>query len=219
MALNPLSKLFRLFLPICLALSLSACDWLSLASLWMEPRDLLVSRVEAAKDAQEDTVEEFQTAMGKFKAVTSFDGGDLEKQFNTLNDSFESSEAAANDIRKRVDQVVGATNGLLDEWKNELEQYHDASLRSRAERQFDATRVQANQMIEAMRRAESKTKPVLDVLRDQVLFMKHNLNMQAVTSLEQQTASIETDVASLIAEMRQSIAEANRFIEAMNSEG
>ncbi|HPY51913.1 MAG TPA: DUF2959 family protein, partial [Sedimentisphaerales bacterium] len=52
--------------------------------------------------------------------------------------------------------------------------------------------------------------------RDQVLFLKHNLNAQALASLQNELVSIETNVAGLIQEMEASIAEANAFIEAMN---
>ncbi|MGF1545968.1 MAG: DUF2959 family protein [Thiotrichales bacterium] len=200
-------------------LSLAGCDRLDPARLWKEPRELLVDRVEVARDAQQAAVEEFQTAMEKFKAVTNFSGGDLEAQFNTLNKAFTRSEGAAKNITLRVDRVASAANALLDEWQSELDRYHDTSLRQRAEQQLNETRSQAVQLIKAMRQAEEKAKPVLDVFRDQVLFMKHNLNMQAVTSLENQTAAIETDVAALIAEMRQSITEANRFIETLTSGG
>jgi hypothetical protein len=194
---------------------LGGCGF-SVDQFWKEPRELLVDRVEDARDAQQETVEEFQTTMEKFKSVTNFDGGDLEKQFNTLNSAFERSEKAAINISNRVDKVEQASEALLKEWREELQQYHDESLRQRSQRQYDETSVQSEKLIVAMRRAEVKTKPVLDVFRDQVLFMKHNLNMQAITSLDSQTAEIETNVAGLIQEMEISIAEANQFIEAMD---
>ena len=63
-----------------------------------------------------------------------------------------------------------------------------------------------------MREIESNTEPVLPVFRDQVLFLKHNLNMQAISSLQQESASVEQDVAILISQMEASIAEAQSFI-------
>ncbi|MHC4122247.1 MAG: DUF2959 family protein [Planctomycetota bacterium] len=71
------------------------------------------------------------------------------------------------------------------------------------------------QLINAMKRAETKIEPVLSAFRDQVLFLKHNLNAQAIASLHDELASVEADIASLIKEMEASIAEANAFIEAM----
>ncbi len=66
-----------------------------------------------------------------------------------------------------------------------------------------------------MKRAEKKIDPVLLVFRDQVLFLKHNLNAQAIASLQGELVSIKTDVASLISEMEASIREADAFIKEM----
>lgn len=187
----------------------------SFDTFYLEPRDVLVKRVAAASEAQQETAEEFKSALEKFKDVTYFDGGDLEKLFNRLNQAYEQSEASANTVRQRVDNVVSATNALLGEWRDELDQYHDASIKERAERQFDVTRAQSKKLITAMREAEQKTKPVLGAFKDQVLFIKHNLNMQAVSSLRQETKIIEQDVSALIAEMEASIAEAEAFIKSI----
>lgn len=187
----------------------------NVASLWKEPRDILVDRVEDARDAQVETVEEFKSALEKFKDVTSFTGGDLEKQYNVLNSAFESSESSVKDVDKRIDKVTNAANDLLEEWKVELDDYHDASLRQRAQAQFDDTRMRADQLIAAMRTAESRSKPVLDAFRDQVLYLKHNLNMQAIASLDEEAETIESDVDALIREMEVSISEANAFIDTL----
>jgi hypothetical protein len=66
-----------------------------------------------------------------------------------------------------------------------------------------------------MKRAEKKIAPVLSAFRDQVLFLKHNLNAQAVASLQGELVSIESDVASLIREMEASINEADSFIQSL----
>ena len=69
-----------------------------------------------------------------------------------------------------------------------------------------------------MKQAERKIDPVLSAFRDQVLFLKHNLNAQAVASLQGELVSIESNVASLIKEMDASIAEANTFINSMGKQ-
>lgn len=188
----------------------------SVDTFYKEPRDVLITRVEAASDAQQETAKEFRSALEEFKAVTGFNGGDLEKQYTTLNAAFESSEDAAQEVRSRVDRVVDASNRLLEEWRDELSQYHDASIKQRAQLQFDTTRAQAEKMIASMRKAEQKTEPVLAVFRDQVLFLKHNLNTQAISSLKQSSVEIEQDVSALIQDMELSIAEAEAFIKELS---
>lgn len=188
---------------------------ISIDRLWKEPRDLLVDRVEDARDAQQETIEEFQTAMEKFKAVTGFAGGDLEAQYEKLNGAYERSADRAAEIGERVDKVTLAANALLDEWRVELKDYHDPRMRRMAEVQFDQTRMQAERLIASMRTVESRTRPVLALFRDQVLYLKHNLNARAISSLDQQRVRIEGDVNMLIAEMQAAIKEADSFIKAL----
>lgn len=66
-----------------------------------------------------------------------------------------------------------------------------------------------------MLRAERSMEPVLTQLRDQVLYLKHHLNAQALGALRDEAASIEKEIQKLIEEMNASIAEANRFIQTL----
>ncbi|MBT8430817.1 MAG: DUF2959 domain-containing protein [Gammaproteobacteria bacterium] len=187
----------------------------SIDRLWKEPRDLLVDRVEDARDTQQETIEEFQTAMEKFKAVTGFEGGELEAQYEKLNTAYERSAGQAAEIGDKVDKVTLAANALLDEWRVELKDYHDERMRRMAEIKFDQTRANAERLIASMRAVETRTKPVLALFRDQVLFLKHNLNARAISSLDRERVRIEGDVNILIAEMQAAIDEADRFIRAL----
>ena len=68
-----------------------------------------------------------------------------------------------------------------------------------------------------MKRAENKIEPVLAVFKDQVLYLKHNLNAQAIASLKGELNSVKADVSSLITAMENSIDEANSFIKTMEN--
>ena len=98
-----------------------------------------------------------------------------------------------------------------------MEQYDNDKLRRASAQQLTQTRKRYTPLIGAMRRAESKIDPVIAAFRDQVLFLKHNLNAQAIASLQGELVSIESDIASLIKEMETSIAEADSFIKAIGA--
>ena len=61
--------------------------------------------------------------------------------------------------------------------------------------------------------------PVLDAFRDQVLYLKHNLNLSAIAALDGEAAIIESDVDALIGEMQIAIAEADAFIASLATAG
>ena len=92
------------------------------------------------------------------------------------------------------------------------------NLRRSSEKKLNLTRQRYEKLIGAMKRAEAKISPVLTAFRDQVLFLKHNLNAQAIASLQDELASVEADIESLIKEMEASISEADSFIKAMGTE-
>ena len=59
--------------------------------------------------------------------------------------------------------------------------------------------------------------PVLEALQDNVLYLKHNLNANAIGALQGELSSIETNVSQLIRQMNAAIAESDAFISAMNN--
>lgn len=179
-------------------------------------RDILVDRVGDARDAQEEAKEQFKSALERFSAVLGFKGGDLQEKYEQLNEEFERSESRAEEVSERIAAVEDVSEALFEEWEDELAQYTNASLRRSSQRQLAETKRQYAQLIKAMKRAESKIKPVLSAFRDQVLYLKHNLNARAIASLKGELAGVESNVASLIRDMERSIREANRFIDSMN---
>ncbi len=201
-----------------LLLSLTACSSMyygALESAGIPKRELMVHRVEKARDTQEETKEQFKTALEQFTAVTNFDGGDLEVVYNQLNDEYEASVDQAETVRKRIDDIKDVSAALFEEWEEEIEEFSSASLKRSSKTQLSETQRQYRQLINAMESAESKLDPVLTVFKDQVLYLKHNLNARAISSLKNELSGIQSDVSSLIDAMESSIDEANNFINSM----
>ena len=181
----------------------------------IEKRDILVDRVEEARDAQQETKEEFTDALEQFAALVSYDGGELEKVYDRLKAKFESSERAATDVREHIRQIEDVASDLFKEWDEEIDQYKSLSLKSKSREARMQTESSYLELIRKMKAAEATMYPVLDLFRDQVLFLKHNLNARAIASLDTETAAIEAEVRRLIEEMNSSIAEADAFIASM----
>lgn len=187
-------------------------------ALGVPKRDIMVDRVQDARDDQEAAKEQFASALEKFSAMFEFEGGELEAKYKSLKAELDESESRASAVTGRIDSVESVSEALFSEWATELEQYTNKDLRAASEKQMKSTRAKYDQMIAAMRKAESKMQPVLSAFRDQVLFLKHNLNARAIASIEGTAGELETDVARLIAEMEASIKEADAFIESMGTE-
>jgi chromosome segregation ATPase len=189
----------------------------TMESLGQHKRDILVDRVESARDDQEEAKEQFRSALDSFSEVVAFDGGDLRANYDRLKDELGRAESKARRVSGRIEAIEEVAAALFEEWEGELDQYASDDLRQRSEDKLNETKTRYGQLIAVMKRAEQKMEPVLVAFRDQVLFLKHNLNAQAVASLQGNVESLQAEIAELVAEMEAAIAEANAFIESMGS--
>lgn len=207
-------------LPLLLATLLAGCAqtyYNTLEKFGIAKREILADRVEATQEAQQDAKEEFADALQRFLAVTQTDGGTLQRKYDELNTQFKRSEDQAKEVRARIASVEDVATALFREWKQELAQYSNAQLRRESERQLDATRRKYDALLSLMQRAADRMDPVLATFRDQVLYLKHNLNAAAVSSLGATHRTLEADISRLIAEMETSIREAEIFIKDLKS--
>jgi len=175
-------------------------------------RDIMVDRVEAAQDSQKDAQQELTSALEALSAFTQFDGGELESAYERINDQYQQSEDAATDVRDRIAAIEDVSEALFAEWQQELSLYTSSKLRRASEQKLKQTQASYQTMLKAMKQAEQTMTPVLNTLRDNTLYLKHNLNASAVGSLQGEFASLEKDIRSAISQMNAAIAESDQFL-------
>lgn len=195
-----------------------SCYYSAMEKIGIHKRDILVDRVKEARETQDETKKQFVTALEQFKGVVSFEGGNLEKEYKKLNTTFKKSEKKAAEVRERVKAVENVSEALFSEWRDEIKQYSNDALRRSSQRKYDITRKKYTELIRAMKKAEAKLEPALAPLRDQVLFMKHNLNAKAIAGLSAEVVKVQANVDKLVKEMESAIAQADSFIKSLQEE-
>lgn len=182
-------------------------------------RTRLVDNVKAAREEQFAAKEQFATALEQFKSIVNFDGGNLEAMYKKLNSEYERSESQAEEVREKIEGVKRVARVLFDEWRGEIGQIKDdPSLQRSSQQLYDSTKDSYDEMIARMDSAAATMEPVLTRFKNRVLFVKHNLNAQAITSLKGTETELSGDIERLIGEMEASIAEADSFIAQMQPE-
>ncbi|THG81879.1 DUF2959 domain-containing protein [Pseudomonas sp. A-1] len=214
---QPLPLLFAAAL-----LLLAGCQstyYAAMEKVGVHKRDILVDRVEAARDAQQEAKEQFRDALERYRSVVQVDGGELEERYRALDSEYLASEDSAKAVRARIAAVEDVAEALFDEWEGELAQYSNASLRSASARELARTRQDYRSLIQRMKTAERRIEPVLSVLRDQVLFLKHNLNARAIGALKGEYRTLQGNVDQLLRDMQRAIDESDAFVRRLQSAG
>jgi uncharacterized OsmC-like protein len=212
---RPILPALLLLLAVC---GCSSMYYGTMEKMGIHKRDILVDRVAEARDSQEQAKKQFQSALEQFKSVVKIEGGDLEREYDRLSDTLKGSEEKARLVRERIRAVEDVSNALFREWRTEIGQYTSDSLRRSSQTKYDATQDKYRDLIGAMKKAESRLEPALAPLRDQVLFMKHNLNAKAIAGLRSEVEDIQVNVDQLVREMETAIDEADRFIDSLQKQ-
>ena len=208
-----------LFLFVCL-LGFTGCSSVyydAMEKVGIPKRKILVDRVGEARESQQEAKQQFSSALAQFLAVAQVPPSQLQSTYEKLDGEFKRSEARAKEVRERIAAIDSVASALFAEWGDELGQYKSPALRSQSERQLATTKNRYSALMRVMEQAAAGIDPVLDAFRDQVLFLKHNLNAQAVASLSVSSRDLQQDISRLVADMEKSIREADAFIASMQA--
>lgn len=181
-------------------------------SLGQHKRDLVVVRVEDASDSLEETKIQFLDALERFKSVVNIESGSLEDKYRLLKQQFDFCAMRSDLVSNKIQAIEEVSGALFKEWESELKEYTNRSLRAQSRQQLKLSKQHYLRLIKAMHKAEQKIQPVLGAFRDQVLFLKHNLNANAIAALQHEFSEICFDISQLIQAMEKSITEANHYV-------
>lgn len=211
--------MFKFSQKVCVILSvlvLASCSsayYSAMEKVGIHKRDIMVDRVVDAKESQEEAQEQFKSALAEMTALINFDGGDLEEQYNVIQEQYEDSKEAADNVSSRITKIENVSEALFEEWQDEIEEISSSSLKRQSSSKLRETQRRYKSLIKSMHKAESKMAPVLSALKDNSLFLKHNLNAKAVGALQGEIGSIKKDVSVLIKDMNVAIEQSQKFID------
>jgi len=179
-------------------------------------RMIVVAQVEQACVSLQDTRDSFADALERFNGLVSSPDTGLERKYQLLNRQYQFCRAKSEAVSQRIHAIEEVSEALFKEWEKELDEYSNRTMRTHSKNQLKLARRQYSRLIKAMHKAESKIQPVLAAFKDQVLYLKHNLNAHAIAALQQEFVEIGLDISQLLLAMEQIIAEANQFVNALS---
>ena len=198
-----------------LLLGLTACQsayYSAMEKVGVHKRDILVDRVEEAQQSQQDAQQQFTSALEQFSTLIKFDGGDLQRVYEATDSEYQACSKAAEDVSARINSIEAVADALFAEWQDELDQYSNAKLKQDSAKKLADTKRQYTSLLKTMRRAEQSMQPVLASLKDNTLYLKHNLNAKAIGALKGEFSSVQRDISRLIGDMNSAITQSEQFL-------
>lgn len=181
-------------------------------------RDLLRQSLTDATEQQREVEQQFKDALTRLQELTGSTGGELQERYEAFKAEYETSKTKADGVQSHIREVEQVADDLFEEWESEISEIQSPGLSRKSRAKLAETKARFEKMRASLIRAETGMEPVLAQMKDYVLYLKHNLNAQAIGSLKDETLQIEGDITALIDQMNQSIQETEDFIEILEIE-
>ncbi len=209
---NNTSQNFLGFIKRFFAKKLNTLYYTARESIGEHKRTIVVYQVEQACVSLQETRDEFEDALWRFKNLIAVNESSLEHRYHLLNRQYQFCRVKSDAVTSRIMAIEEVSEALFAEWEKELGEYSNRSLRNNSKQQLKTARQNYARLVKTMHKAESKIQPVLAAFKDQVLYLKHNLNARAIAALQHEFVEIGIDISQLILAMEQTIAEASQFV-------
>lgn len=197
---------------ICVLASCTQLYYKAQEKIGNEKRDILVDRIKKGRTDQEKAKEQYKTTLEAFQAATGFKGGQTEEVYKKLKKEYDAAADKTKKMSERIASIEQVSGDMFNEWEKELAGMSNAELRAKSNTLLRATRKRYTDLIHKMKAVEAKAKPVLKAFEDQVLYIKHNLNAEAISSLKTNVGKMDAAVQLLIRDIEVSTKEADAFI-------
>lgn len=184
-------------------------------TIGVQKRDLFKREVANVKEEEEDAGKAMQSVVDQLQELTGQEEGPTEREYRKLDAAYESAKSEAKEVSDRILAVDNVANDLFSEWKDELGQIQSSEYRRKSRRKLEETKTRYENLHGKLLRSEQKMEPVLARLKDQVIFLKHNLNAEALGGVEMESKRIQRDIDNLMVDMQKSIHEAQEFVKTL----
>jgi hypothetical protein len=195
---------------------------LSLAATAGAQSDEGVKQVERLVKASGNTVKavadtklQLVKTLDIYNALMADDAKDRKKLYNSLQKEMENTEKRRATIGEVAATMSAEADTLFKQWTDSAAAIENADLRKKSEERLAATKASYAEIGTVGQKASDLYGPFMKDLQDQVTFLGHDLNAEAVASLKPEAAKINEAASKLIQSIDDTITTANTNIGAL----
>jgi hypothetical protein len=153
--------------------------------------------------------------MDVYNALMADEAKDRKKLYNSLQKEMENTEKRRATIGEVAATMSAEADTLFKQWTDSAAAIENADLRKKSEERLAATKASYAEIGTVGQKASDLYGPFMKDLQDQVTFLGHDLNAEAVASLKPEAAKINEAASKLIQSIDDTITTANTNIGAL----
>ena len=116
-------------------------------SIGEHKREIVVYQVEQTCNKLQETKEEFEETLVRFKSLIHTNETSLDHRYNLLNRQYQFCRSKSDAVSNKIRAIQEVSEALFAEWENELNEYSNRTLRASSKQQLKAARQNYSRLI------------------------------------------------------------------------
>jgi hypothetical protein len=162
-----------------------------------------------------DTKVQLMKTMDVYNSLFADDAENRRKIYNNIQKEMENTEKRRVKIREEAAKMNAEADTLFKDWANSVAAIESPDLRKRSEERLNATKASYAEIGTVGQKAGDLYGPFMKALQDQITYLGHDLNPEAVASLKPDAAKLNEKADQLIRSIDDTIATSNKNIGAL----
>jgi hypothetical protein len=165
-----------------------------------------------------ETKVQLMKTMDVYNALMADGAEDRKKLYKNLQKEMENTEKRRAKIQEEAAKMSAEADTLFKEWANSAAAIENPDLRKKSEDRLATTKASYADIGTVGQKAGDLYGPFMKALQDQVTYLGHDLNPEAVASLKPEASKLNVDASKLVQAIDETIATANTNIGALRPE-
>lgn len=162
-----------------------------------------------------DTKLQLMKTMDVYNALMADDAKDRKKLYKDLQREMENTEKRRAKISEESAKMNAEADTLFGQWATSAAAIESPDLRKRSEERLQETQAKYDEIGTVGQKAGDLYAPFMGALQDQVTYLGHDLNPDAIASLKPEAAKMNTNADKLVQSIDDTISTANTNIGAL----
>jgi hypothetical protein len=155
-----------------------------------------------------------QKTLDTYNSLVQGKAEDPKKAYKNLQKEMERCDDRVADVQRKRDEMQVEADKYFGDWNSSLAGISDPGLRKQSEDRLSKARAQYDGILEATEAAGADFKPFMTSLKDQVVYLGHDLNPAALKSLAGTASKLNGDATALFGKIDGAVSKANSYITA-----
>jgi hypothetical protein len=178
----------------------------------------LVKKAGSTVQAISETKLQFTKTVDVYNSIFADDAQDRKSLYKKLQGEMETTEKRRAEVAKRADEMKLEADLVFKSWADSAGAISSPDLKKRSEERLTKTKARFAEIEAAGQKAREAYAPIMKTLQDQVTYLGHDLNAEAVSSLKPDAAKVNAQAQDLGKKVDDMIAVANKNITALRPE-